>query len=316
MNKKKLIGTILLLLTAIIWGGSFVAQSSGGDAIGPYSFTCLRFSIATLTMLPVIAVLDKKGSNAIIPKTKEDKKLLFRAGITCGVFLTGTSVFQQLGMYYGTSSGKAGFLTACYIVFVPIISLFFKKKAKLNVWLSVVITLGGLYLLCVNEGFNVQASDLLVLVCAFMCASRIMAVDRFVGRVDTARFACIQFATASVLAGILMFFFEMKASISGIIEWSNALASTGVWVSLLYAGALAGAVAFTLQIVGQRDLNPTIASLIMSLESAFSVLAGWLILGDKLSAKELIGCAVIFVALVISQLPSKNKEALVEVKDK
>lgn len=315
MNKKKLIGTFLLLLTAIIWGGSFVAQSSGGDAIGPYSFTCLRFSIATLAMLPVIVVLDKKSSNAIIPKTKEDKKLIFRAGITCGVFLTGTSVFQQLGMYYGTSSGKAGFLTACYIVFVPVISLFFKKKAELNVWLSVVITLGGLYLLCVNEGFSVQASDLLVLVCAFMCASRIMAVDRFVGRVDTARFACIQFATASVLAGILMFFFDMKASISGIIEWSNALASTGVWISLLYAGALAGAVAFTLQIVGQRDLNPTIASLIMSLESAFSVLAGWLILGDKLSAKELIGCAVIFVALVISQLPSKNKEALVEVKE-
>lgn len=307
MNKKKVIGTVLLLFTAIIWGGSFVAQSSGGNAIGPFSFSCLRFLIATTAMLPVIKLLDKKSSNAIVPRSKDEKKLLFKAGITCGVFLTGTSVFQQLGMYMGTSSGKAGFLTACYIVFVPIISLFFRKKAQLNVWLSVVITLVGLYMLCVNEGFSVMPSDLLVLVCAFMCASRIMAVDRYVGRVDTARLACVQFATASALSGILMFFFDMKASVSGIIEWSNSLNSTGVWVSLLYAGALAGAVAFTLQIVGQRDLNPTVASLLMSLESAFSVLAGWLILGDKLSTRELIGCAVIFVALVISQLPEKKK---------
>lgn len=311
MNKKKILGAVLLLLTAIIWGGSFVAQSSGGDAIGPFSFSCLRFTIATIAMLPVIAVLDKKSNSAIIPKTRADKKLLFRAGITCGIFLTGTSVFQQLGMFMGTSSGKAGFLTACYIAFVPIISLFFKKKARLNVWISVVITLGGLYLLCVNEGFSIQASDLLVLICAFMCASRIMAVDRFVNRVDTARLACVQFATASVLSGILMFFFDIKASVSGFTAWCEALNSSGVWISLLYAGALAGALAFTLQIVGQRDLNPTVASLLMSLESAFSVIAGWLILGDKLSVKELIGCVVIFFALVISQLPERKKQPII-----
>ena len=125
MSKKKILGTVLLLITAIIWGGSFVAQSSGGDAIGPFSFSCLRFTIATVSMLPVIALLDKKSGSAIIPKNSADKKLLIKAGVTCGVFLTGTSVFQQLGMYMGTSSGKAGFLTACYIVFVPIIGLFF-----------------------------------------------------------------------------------------------------------------------------------------------------------------------------------------------
>ena len=307
MNRKKLVGALLMLFTAIIWGGSFVAQSSGGNAIGPFSFSCLRFTIATVAMLPVIALLDKKNNSAMIPKSSADKKLLFRAGITCGVFLTGTSVLQQLGMFMGTSSGKAGFLTACYIAFVPVISLFFKKTPQLNVWLSVVITLCGLYLLCVNEGFSVHLSDLLVLICAFMCASRIMAVDRFVNRVDTARLACVQFATAAVLSGILMFFFDMHASAEGITEWGKSLASTGLWVSLLYAGVLAGAVAFTLQIVGQRDLNPTVASLLMSLESAFSVLAGWLILGDRLSAKELLGCAVIFAALVISQLPNRKK---------
>lgn len=309
MNRKKLVGTLLLLLTAVIWGGSFVAQSSGGNAIGPFSFSCLRFTIATIAMLPVIALLDKKNNGAIIPKSSADIKLLFRAGISCGVFLTGTSVFQQLGMFMGTSSGKAGFLTACYIAFVPVISLFFKKMPRLNVWLSVGITLCGLYLLCVKENFGVQLSDLLVLICAFMCASRIMAVDRFVNRVDTARLACVQFATAAILSGILMFFFDMHASADGIIEWCKSLASTGVWVSLLYAGVLAGAVAFTLQIVGQRDLSPTVASLLMSLESAFSVIAGWLILGDKLSAKELLGCAVIFAALVISQLPNRKIKA-------
>ncbi len=307
MNRKKLVGALLMLFTAVIWGGSFVAQSSGGNAIGPFSFSCLRFTIATVAMLPVIALLDKKNNSAMIPKSSADKKLLFRAGITCGVFLTGTSVFQQLGMFMGTSSGKAGFLTACYIAFVPVISLFFKKTPQLNVWLSVVITLCGLYLLCVNEGFSVHLSDLLVLICAFMCASRIMAVDRFVNRVDTARLACVQFATAAVLSGIPMFFFDMHASAEGITEWGKSLASTGLWVSLLYAGVLAGAVAFTLQIVGQRDLNPTVASLLMSLESAFSVLAGWLILGDRLSARELLGCAVIFAALVISQLPNRKK---------
>ena len=149
-------------------------------------------------------------------------------------------------------------------------------------------------------------SDMLVLVCAFICASRIMAVDRYVNRFDTTRLACIQFATASVLSGILMFLFDMKASVSGFFEWCDALSSPSVWFSLLYAGALAGAVAFTLQIVGQKNLNPTVASLLMSLESAFSVLAGWLILGDKLSTKEFIGCAVIFVALIISQIPEKK----------
>lgn len=307
MKKKKILSTLLLLITAAIWGGSFVAQSSGGNAVGPFSFSCLRFSIAALTMLPVIFILDKKNNKANVPKTNEEKNALIKAGVICGIFLTGTSVFQQLGMFMGTSSGKAGFLTACYIAFVPVISLFFKKKARLNVWISVVITLFGLYLLCVNESFSVMLSDILVLVCAFMCASRIMAVDRYVNRFDTTRLAFIQFATTSVLSGILMFFFDMKASFSGFVEWCDALSSPGVWLSLLYAGALAGAVAFTLQIVGQRNLNPTVASLLMSLESAFSVLAGWLILGDKLSTKELFGCAVIFVALLISQIPEKKE---------
>lgn len=304
--KKKIIDSFLLLLTAIIWGGSFVAQSQGGDAIGPFSFCFCRFLIASLAMLIVIKILDKTSDKAIIPKTKEDKKLVLRAGVTCGVFLAGTSIFQQLGMFFGTSSGKAGFLTACYIMFVPIIGLFFKKKNDFNVWLAIIIALIGLYLLCIKDGFSVQVSDCLVLVCSFMCASRIISVDAFNRRVDTARLSCLQFATATVISGILMFFFEMHASISGIIEWSKGFYNVGVWVAILYAGAFAGALAFTLQIVGQKHVKPTIASLLMSLESVFSVLFGWLLLGDKLNTKELVGCGVIFIALVIAQVPFKD----------
>lgn len=300
--KKRIIGTFLLVLTGVIWGGSFVAQSQGGDAIGPFSFCCIRFIIAALAMLPVIKILDKT-TKTIVPKTSDDKKLLLKAGVTCGVFLAGTSIFQQLGMFFGTSSGKAGFLTACYIIFVPIIGLFIKKKCDFNVWLAIIIALVGLYLLCIKDGFSIQTSDCLVLVCSFMCASRIMATDKYVNKVDVARLSCMQFITASIISGVLMFFFEMHHSISGIVEWSKAFNGTGVWIALIYAGAFAGAVAFTLQIAGQKDVNPTIASLLMSLESVFSVLFGWMILGDKLSAKELIGCAIIFVALVIAQIP-------------
>lgn len=304
--KKRIIDSFLLVLTAVIWGGSFVAQSQGGDAIGPFSFCCLRFAIASLAMVPVILLLDKRNGGINAPKTKADKKLLVKAGISCGVFLTGTSAFQQIGMYFGTPSGKAGFLTACYIIFVPIIGLFLKKKCELNVWLAIIIALIGLYMLCIKDGFSIQMSDCLVLVCSFMCASRILATDKYVNRVDTARLACLQFTTASIISGVLMFFIEMKHSISGIVEWSRAFSSTGVWVALVYAGAFAGAVAFTLQIVGQKHVKPTIASLLMSLESVFSVLFGWLILGDKLNAKELIGCGIIFVALVLAQIPFKE----------
>lgn len=302
---KKILPTIALFMAAIIWGGSFVAQSKGGSLLGPLSFGVIRFIIATIAMLPTIPLLDRiNKSNDNKPKT--NKKDLFKGGVLCGICLSVTAIFQQLGLYYGTSSGKAGFITSCYIIFVPIMFLFFKKKSSMNMWIAVIIALVGLYFLCINEGFSVGVSDLLVLVCSLGCAARILVIDRFMSRVDTVRLATVQFATAAIIISIATFVFEMKCSLSNLSEYANVFSKGEFWVSVLYAGVLGGAVAFTLQIVGQKKVNPTLASLILGLESVFSVLAGWLILSDSLSSKEILGCVIIFVSLVVAEINPKN----------
>ncbi len=299
MTKKKTVSSFILVFIAVLWGGSFVAQSSGGDIIGPFSFGFLRFLIAGIAILPVVKITNKNKA--------QDKQALAKGGIICGIFLAGTAVFQQLGLFMGTPSGKAGFLTSCYIIFVPLIGLLlFKKKCDYKIWISVIIAIAGLYLLCIKNGLSIQASDLLVIVCSIMNASRIHAVDRFMDRVDTSKLACVQFFTASVILAVLTAIFEIDHTADGFSVWWSTVNQKAVWLSLLYAGVLAGTVAFSLQIVAQKYVNPTVASLLMSLESVFSVLAGWLILGDKLSIKELIGCLIIFIALVIAQLPAKE----------
>lgn len=303
MKKKNIISSLVLVFIAMLWGGSFVAQSSGGSIIGPFSFGFIRFFIAGVAILPVAKLIDDKSAKK---SPSQDKKALIKGGLLCGVFLASTSLFQQLGMFMGTPSGKAGFLTACYIVVVPIIGLFFKKKCDFNVWIAVALTLIGLYMLCIKNGFNMQISDLVVILCSIGIASRIQIIDRINDRVTPARLACIQFFTASLILGVITAIFEIEHSPSGLAQWWQTVNQWAVWSSLLYTGVLAGTVAFTLQIVAQKNVNPTIASLLMSLESVFSVLAGWMILGDKLSAKELLGCGVIFIALVIAQLPIKQ----------
>lgn len=305
MKSKKLISSLLLILISVAWGGSFVAQSKGGNLVGPLSYGFIRFFIAGLGILPVIKIIDLKSENSNKPKDKADKRELVKDGIICGIFLAGTSAFQQLGMFMGTASGKAGFLTSCNVIFVPLIGLFFKDKVKANIWIAVGVTVVGLYLLCINDGFNVQVSDLLVLFCAVMNASRIIAVDRFKDKTDTARLACVQFFSASILLGIIAFIFEIK----DIGAWWITVNQWAVWGSLLYAALIAGTFAFTIQIVAQKNVDPTVSSLLMSTEAVFAVLAGWLLLGDKLSVKELIGCATIFVAITIAQLPSKTKDS-------
>lgn len=305
-KRKSFFASLIMVIIAMIWGGSFVAQSKGGEIAGPFGFGFVRFMIAGIAVLPVIFIRSKKAENKVI-RTKAEKLTQLKSGVVCGVFLTGTSAFQQLGMYYGTVPGKAGFLTSCYIVFVPIISLvLFKKKSALNVWIAVCIALVGLYLLCIKEGFSAQLSDGIVLMCSVMIASRILAVDRYKDKVDIIKMACIQFFTASIILGILACIFEIPKL--GIAQWWNTINCKDVWVALVYAGLLAGAMAFTLQNVVQKYIKPTIASLLMSLESVFSVLAGWIVLGDVLGARELIGCAVIFVALVIAELKFENKQ--------
>lgn len=295
--------SILLILTAFIWGVAFVAQSEGGDAVGPYTFNYIRSLIGSAVLLPVIAILDKMKLTKRRPSTGKERNTLLAGGISCGVILCIASNLQQMGLYYGTSAGKAGFLTACYILLVPVLGLFLKKKCSLNIWIGVAVTLAGLYLLCMDDSFSIRFSDILLLLCALVFAVHILVIDHFSPLVDGVRMSCIQFFTAGVLSVIPMFFMDMKHSLSGIREWAPALTTADSWIPILYAGILSCGVAYTLQIVGQQGVNPTVASLLLSLESVFSVIAGWVILGEKMGGRELLGCALIFTAVILAQLP-------------
>lgn len=306
MKSKNLSHSLLLLLTAFIWGIAFVAQSSGGDAIGPYSFNCLRSLLGSLVLIPVIKILDKAGFSSKKPVTKEDKKNLLIGSLCCGLCLSLASNLQQLGLYLGASAGKAGFLTACYILLVPILGLFFKKKCGPNVWIGVALALVGLYLLCMKGSFSFNLADSLVLLCALIFSCHILIIDHFSPIVDGVRMSCLQFLVCGIVTAFPMFFFEMGHSISGINAWLPSLMTMNAWIPLLYGGIMSCGIAYTLQIVGQEGINPTIASLLMSFESVFAVIAGWLILGEKMGIRELSGCALIFAAVILAQIPTKR----------
>ncbi len=303
MNKSTLRQSFLLLLTATIWGVAFVAQSVGMDYVGPFTFNGVRCIIGGLVLLPYIAVSERQTKKKeIVIDTKKARKDLVIGGLLCGFILFLASNLQQIGLQY-TTVGKAGFVTAMYIVIVPLIGIFLKKKAGLRVWLAVLIAIIGLYLLCMTGGFSLQFGDILVLLCAIIFSFHIIVVDHYAPIVNGVKMSCIQFFTCGILSCILMFIFETP-KITQIIA---------AWVSILYAGVLSCGVAYTLQIVGQKGMNPTVASLIMSLESVISVLAGWLLLGEKLSVRELLGCVLMFTAIVLVQLP-KGKFAFSIVK--
>ena len=290
----------LLILTALIWGIAFVAQTTGGDAVGAFSFNCIR---------SLIGGLDMKNDRR--PKTAAEKKTLLTGGIACGCVMFIASSLQQLGINMGTEAGKAGFLTACYILLVPIFGLLLKKKCGWNIWVGVMMTLAGLYLLCMNgsTGFSLRFSDGLVIVCSVCFALHILLVDHFSPLVDGVRLSSIQFIVSGLIGLIPTFFVDMHHSLAGFTAWLPALQSWDAWIPILYAGIMSCGVAYTLQIIGQNGLNPTIASLLMSLESVFSVLAGWIILGQKLSTREILGCMIIFAAIVLAQLPVGSTKA-------
>lgn len=318
MTKKQFISSLLLLLTAIIWGIAFVAQSVGMEYVGPLTFSATRSFIGSAVLLPVIYIFrDKRSKDQTNGSDVADKrhyrKTLIIGGITCGTLLAIASNLQQFGIQY-TSTGKSGFITACYIIIVPILGLFLHKKVGSFVWLGVLIALVGMYFLCImSEGGNVETllppaylnifglsvnlGDLLLILCSVAFSFQIMAVDHYSPQVSGVQLSCIQFLTCGVLSAIAMFIFE-KPDIHSILD---------AWMPILYAGALSSGVAYTLQIIGQKNLNPTVASLIMSLESTVSVLAGWLILGQQLSIYEIIGCILIFCALVLAQIPQKKR---------
>ena len=296
MNTKKnsLKGFLLLLLTATIWGSAFVAQSVGMDYVGPFTFNCARFLIGAVVLLPCIFLLDglrkKDSPNPEIYSWKQ--KGLLSGGICCGLFLCVASNLQQIGIQY-TSVGKAGFITALYIVLVPVLGIFMNKKVGVKVWMGVALAVAGLYLLCMTEKLSISRGDFYVLLCALVFSGHILTVDHFSPMVDGIRLSCIQFTVAGLLSGVMTLIFE-NPHISSLLA---------AWQPIAFAGIFSCGVAYTLQIIGQRDLDPTIASLVMSLESVVSVLAGWLILGQNLSARELGGCVLMAAAIVLAQLP-------------
>lgn len=300
---KNIKNVLLLTLTALIWGVAFVAQTTGGDAIGPFSFNGIRSFMGAAVLIPVIKVLDSKGLSKNRPVSKEDKKILWKAGMMCGCFLFLGSTLQQISLFMGTPTGKAGFLTTCYVIIVPILGLFLKKKCGFNVWIAVVITVFGLYLLCMNGSFALAITDIILLLCALAFSLQIMTIDHFACKVDPVRLSSIQFLTTGIISIAPIIFYDILKVAGGIKPWLSGFNRGDTWISLLYAGILSCGVAYTLQIVGQIGFNPIIASILMSLESVFSVLAGWVILGQQLSTRELFGCALVFIAVVIAQIP-------------
>lgn len=307
MEKKKQVShSIMLLMAAFIWGIAFVAQSAGGDALGPYAFNGIRNLIATLVVYIMVVIRDKMGIG-VKPANKAERKTLWITGILCGVALFVASTLQQVGITMGTPVGKAGFLTATYIVIIPIVGLFMKKPCGWNVFVGAVLMLAGIYLLSVKEGFSIGFTDGLILLCAVCFTVQIMLIDVLVKSQDPVRVACIEFLTTGVLSIPFALNIDMHG-FAGIAKWATCLTSKEAWITLLFAAVFSSGVAYTFQMVGQQGINPALASMLMSLESMFSVLAGWIILKEALSVKELIGCGIMFIAIVLAQLPLAGKK--------
>lgn len=288
---------VMLLLTAFIWGTAFVAQSMGMNYLGPFTFNGIRSLIGGAALLPCIAILQKTNGENGKDEGAGSRKELILGGICCGILLCAASSLQQIGIQY-TTAGKAGFITAFYIVIVPVLGIFLKKKIGWKVWLAVAIALAGLYFLCITESFTIGKGDVLIFVCALIFSIHILVIDYFSPKVDGVKMSCIQFFVCGVVSLPLMF----------LMETPRISDMTAGLLPLLYAGILSCGVAYTLQIVGQKNVNPAIASLILSMESCFSVLAGWLVLGERMSSREYAGCVLMFAAIILAQLPEKKEE--------
>lgn len=304
MKKQQIRNSLILFLTAFIWGVAFVAQSKGMDYVEPFTFNGVRSVIGGLFLIPCIFVLNKLNPErqteyrTMSPENqKAGRKKLMTGGILCGIVFFVASNLQQFGIVY-TTVGKAGFITAMYIVIVPILGLFFRRKCSPAVWLGVLLAVGGLYFLCITDGFAIGQGELLVFLCAVGFSIHIMVIDHYTQLVDGVKMSCIQFLVNGFLSGICMFVFESP----------NMRSLLAAWQPILYAGILSCGVAYTLQIVGQKGMNPTVASLILSLESVISVLAGLVLLKQEMSGREILGCALMFAAIILAQLPGRKKK--------
>lgn len=294
--KKTIQGCIILLVATVIWGCAFVAQSVGMDYIGPFTFQAIRCLLGVLTLLPVIFLFDLKKHDGKTFFSHWRSRRLWLTGFLCGCALFVASSLQQVGLIY-TDAGKAGFLTAMYIVIVPFIGLFFRQKLSAPMIVSVIIAVGGLYLISGAGVSGINAGDIMMLLCAVAFAVQITLIDRFGNELDGLRLNCIQCFFCSVISAIVMVFTETP-DLQNIISCA---------VPLLYAGCLSMGAAYSMQILGQQKVDSVPASLIMSLESVFAVLSGWLILQERLTPRELLGCVLLFAAVILSQLPARNK---------
>jgi drug/metabolite transporter (DMT)-like permease len=296
MRQRQLLGSLILLIVAVIWGTAFAFQRMGTGVIGPMTFTASRMTLSAVAVA-LVSFLIKDPAMADAAETSARRRDTLTGGIFCGLFLVSATLFQQIGIAY-TTAGKAGFITALYILLVPIIStVFLKKPSSWIVWIAVLLGLAGMYLLCITEGFSLARGDALVCVCALLFTGHILCCDRFAERGNPVRISAIQFVTASVVSWTLAFIFETP-SIEAI---RSAL------VPILYCGLASGGIGYTLQIVAQRFTNPTVASLLMSFESVFAVLGGAVLLHERMSTRELLGCMVMFIAIIVVQIPVPHK---------
>lgn len=312
MDRKKLIGNTFLLITAIIWGSAFVAQRVGMEYVGPLTFTGTRFWLAAIVLIPVIYFLDKSEKKAKQESGEEQikltaaeaakaKKTLLISGFICGTVLFCASILQQFGLVF-TSAGKTGFITALYIVLVPVFGLFLKQRPGFKCWIGVALATIGLYLLTITESFTIAWGDFVVLIGAFFWACHVLVIDHFVPYVNSVKLALTQFAVCASYGTIGMIIFE-RPDFDSLITCA---------VPILYAGVLSGGVGFTFQILGQRNTSPTVASLLLSMEAVFGAIFGFLILHEIMSAREIMGCVLMFAAIIISQLPNRNSPVLSE----
>lgn len=316
--------TGMLLLTAMIWGSAFVAQRAGMEHIGAFTMNSIRSLLGAIVLLPVIKVMDMQkakknpdapaevqctGKGKCIGKGKstaerdpadsqagkQERRTLVIGGVCCGIALAAASSLQQIGLIY-TTAGKAGFITALYILIVPLMGLFLRKKVGAKTWAGVGLAVAGMYFLSIGEGFRISRGDFLVFLCAIVFSVHILVIDYFSPKVDGVKLSCIQFLVCGVICFVPMVLFE-KPDLAQILT---------VWVPIAYAGVMSCGVAYTLQIIGQKGMDPTVASLLLSLESVFAALTGWLILDERLSGRELFGCGLVFTAIILAQLPQRE----------
>ena len=301
MKKSFLRQNVLPVLAAMIWGSAFVAQSVCAPYVPPFAFNAIRALIAFVLLLGVAALFDRAARRRGKAPAATDRRALLRGGLCTGVFLAIASNLQQAGLA-DTAAGKAGFITALYVVLVPVLGIFLKRRASGRVWISVLIAVAGLYLLCIRagEGLHLQTSDGYILLCAFFFACQIMSIDHFGAHVDGVRLSCTQFLVAGLISAALSLLFET-------VDWSAVLRC--IW-PILYVAVFSSCVAYTFQILAQQGSDPTVVTLLLSLESVFSVLAGAIILHDRLSGREYLGCVLMLAAVLLAQLPGKRKTGL------